>query len=135
MAKSTLFEQLDQVVEAILAQPERPLRAEGSLAPLARLARNLRGLPRENFKASLKADLEKEIAMTTAVESAATTKAAVEEHYQTLTPYIMHDRVPELADFLQQAFGADELSRSIGSAGGLHIETRIGDAMLMLGGG
>jgi PhnB protein len=69
--------------------------------------------------------------MTTAVDS--TTKTG--QRYQTLTPYIMHDRAPELAEFVKQAFGAEELSRNMGSGGGFHIEIRIGDAMLMFGGG
>ena len=69
----------------------------------------------------------------TAVESSTTVSTA--ERYQTLTPYIMHDRAPELAEFLKEAFGAKELSRSIGSAGGFHIEMRIGSSLLMLGGG
>lgn len=136
MAKSTLFEQLDEAVEAILARPQRAAAAmTGELEPLARIARELRGLPREDFRARLKADLKKEIAMTTAVESPTTTKTPVDERYQTLTPYIMHDQAPELSEFVQKAFGAKELSRNIGSAGGYHIEIRIGDAMLMFGGG
>jgi PhnB protein len=69
--------------------------------------------------------------MTTAVDS--TTKTG--QRYQTLTPYIMHDRAPELAEFVKKAFGAQELSRNVGSAGGFHIEILIGDAMLMFGGG
>ena len=135
MPNSTLFEQLDQAIETIISRPEGPVGRAGEIEPLARLARDLRGLSREAFRARLKADLEKEIAMATAVESASTTKTPAAERYQTLTPYIMHDRAPELSEFVQHAFGAEELSRSIGSAGGYHIEIRIGDAMLMFGGG
>lgn len=133
MPKSTLFEQLDEAVEVILARAESPHRANSKLEALARVAQELRGLPKPDFKARLKADLEKEIAMTTAVES--TTKTPAGQRYPTLTPYIMHDRALELAEFVKEAFGAEELTRAIGSAGGFHIEVRIGDAMLMLGGG
>jgi PhnB protein len=135
MPNSTLFEKLDEAVEAILSRPKLPLAAKGELEPLARIAQELRGLPRNEFKARLKADLEQEIAMTTAVESSTKTKKSAAERHQTLTPYIMHDRAVELSEFVQQAFGAEELSRNIGSAGGYHIEIRIGDAMLMFGGG
>lgn len=54
--------------------------------------------------------------------------------FHTITPYlIVRDLEPYLA-FLQQAFGATEHFRAIGSAGGNHVEVRIGDSMLMLGG-
>jgi PhnB protein len=38
-------------------------------------------------------------------------------------------------EFAKQAFGAEETFRTVGSAGGLHGEVRIGDSMLMMGGG
>ena len=37
--------------------------------------------------------------------------------------------------FAKNAFGAEETFRIAGGAGGIHAETRIGDAMLMMGGG
>jgi uncharacterized glyoxalase superfamily protein PhnB len=40
-----------------------------------------------------------------------------------------------LLEFAKQAFGAEETARFLGSMGGLHGEARIGDTMLMLGGG
>ena len=57
------------------------------------------------------------------------------EGFRTVTPYIIAERGEELIDFVKQAFGAEELFRAIGSAGGYHCEVRIGDSMLMLGGG
>ena len=134
MAKSTRFEQLDQAVEVVL-KARSASAAEPKLAALVGIAAQLRGLPREQFKAQLKTDLEKEITMPSTVESTTTSQTETGEHYQSLTPYIMVDRAPELAEFVKQAFDAEELHRSIGSAGGFHIEVRIGDAMLMLGGG
>jgi PhnB protein len=41
----------------------------------------------------------------------------------------------ELIDFVKQAFGAVEAFRTTGSAGGLHCEVRIGDSVVMIGGG
>jgi uncharacterized glyoxalase superfamily protein PhnB len=42
---------------------------------------------------------------------------------------------PALLEFSKKAFGAEETFRAVGSAGGLHGEVRIGDSMLMMGGG
>jgi uncharacterized glyoxalase superfamily protein PhnB len=41
----------------------------------------------------------------------------------------------ELIDFVTQAFGAVESFRTTGSAGGLHCEVKIGDSIMMIGGG
>ncbi len=64
----------------------------------------------------------------------ATTKP-VREGFRTITPYITVDKALELVDFLKRAFGAEETFKTIGGAGGYHIEVRIGDTMLMVGGG
>ena len=55
--------------------------------------------------------------------------------YRTLTPYIVAQDAAVLIDFVKQAFGAEETFRSIGGAGGIHAEVRVGDSMLMMGGG
>ena len=55
--------------------------------------------------------------------------------YRTLTPYIVAQDAAGLIDFLKQAYGAAETFRSIGGAGGIHAEVRVGDSMLMIGGG
>ena len=55
--------------------------------------------------------------------------------YHTVTPYLIAQDGPALMEFAKQAFGAEETFRTVGSAGGLHGEVRIGDSMLMMGGG
>jgi PhnB protein len=55
--------------------------------------------------------------------------------YRTLTPYPVVQDAAGLIDFVKQTFGAQETFRSIGGAGGIHAEVRIGDSMMMLGGG
>jgi PhnB protein len=55
--------------------------------------------------------------------------------YRTVTPYMIAQNGPALLEFVKQAFGAEEVFRAVGSAGGLHAEARIGDSMLMIGGG
>ena len=55
--------------------------------------------------------------------------------FRTLTPYIVAQEAAGLIDFVKQAFGAEETFRTIGGAGGIHAEMRVGDSMLMMGGG
>jgi len=130
MAKGSLIEQLDQAVEAILANPDAPLPgANARLVAPVRLAAELRHLPRADFKARLRADLERRIAMTTnAVKP-------IREGFHTVTPYLIVREAAELIDFVKQAFGAQELNRGTGSAGGIHAEVLIDDSMVMIGGG
>lgn len=59
----------------------------------------------------------------------------VPEGHHTITPYIVVPDAAALIDFVKQAFGAEEKFRAIGSAGGIHCEVRVGDSMLMIGGG
>jgi uncharacterized glyoxalase superfamily protein PhnB len=40
-----------------------------------------------------------------------------------------------LIEFVKNGFGAQEVFRDTGSAGGIHAEVRIGDSMMMIGGG
>ena len=60
---------------------------------------------------------------------------AIREGFHTVTPYLMVREAVNLVEFVKQAFGATELFRTTGSAGGLHAEVRIGDLMVMIGGG
>ena len=55
--------------------------------------------------------------------------------YRTVTPYLVAQDGPALLEFVKQAFDAEEIFRTVGSAGGLHAEAKIGDSMLMMGGG
>ncbi|HUA16347.1 MAG TPA: VOC family protein [Verrucomicrobiae bacterium] len=55
--------------------------------------------------------------------------------FRMVTPYLIAQDGPALVEFAKQAFGAEELFHAVGSAGGLHAEVRIGDSMLMMGGG
>jgi uncharacterized glyoxalase superfamily protein PhnB len=55
--------------------------------------------------------------------------------FRTVTPYLIASDGPGLLEFVKQAFSAEETFRTVGSAGGLHAEARIGDSMLMIGGG
>ena len=63
------------------------------------------------------------------------TVKAIPEGFHTITPYLIVQEAVNLIEFVKQAFGATELSRSRGSAGGIHAEVRIGDSIVMIGGG
>ena len=55
--------------------------------------------------------------------------------YHTVTPYLVAQNAAALIDFVKQTFGAEETFRSIGGQGGIHAEVRLGDSMMMIGGG
>src|SRR5579872_40159 len=60
---------------------------------------------------------------------------SIREGFHTVTPYLIVQDAAQLIDFVKQAFGATETFRGTGSAGGIHAEVRIGDSMVMIGGG
>ncbi len=118
---------LDQFINAMLAGEQPAAGAE--LAPLAQIAARLRDLPDEAFQKRLKSDLQRRATMTTS------TVAPIREGFHTLTPYIVVPNAPELISFLKRTFGAEELVAHPTPGGGFHAEVRIGDSMLMIGGG
>lgn len=54
--------------------------------------------------------------------------------FRNLTPYIFVEKVEPVIQFAQDAFGAEVHYQTTGSAGGQHVELKIGDSMIMLGG-
>jgi PhnB protein len=134
MAKPDLYQQLDEAVQALLARwagrgPRRRPRWNPRLAPLVRLAEDLRDLPRPKFRERLK----KEMLMSTAPRNGGTFSEA-DTKLRTVTPYIVAPKALELVEFYKSAFGAKVNVRGKGSAGGYHIEVQLGDSMLMVGG-
>lgn len=130
MRKASGSEQLDALIGAILARKRAPAPNAGAkLAALARIASDLRDLPRPEFKSNLRKQLERRTTM------ASPAVKPIPEGYRTLTPYLTVERAPQLLEFLQRAFGAEILYQGTGSAGGLHSELKIGDSRLMVGGG
>jgi len=63
------------------------------------------------------------------------TMTGVRAGFTTVTPYITVAEIERFLAFTKEAFGAVETFRSQGSLGGTHCELRIGDSMLMCGGG
>ncbi len=137
MAERSIIDQLDDAITALLAQGEPPMGELGSessteLAELVAVARELRGLPSEQFRAALKEQLGGKENMSS---TAKPKKNFKREGFHTITPYLIAQPAVELVDFVKQAFGAVESFRTTGSAGGLHCEVTIGDSVVMIGGG
>ena len=130
MAERSIIDQLDDAVTALLAQREPVVHdSDRELSELVAVARELYGLPSEQFRAALKQQLGGKDNMSTAA------KQSKREGLHTVTPYLIAKPAVELIDFVKEAFGAVESFRATGSAGGLHCEVRIGDSVTMIGGG
>jgi PhnB protein len=130
MTDGALVDRLDQAVDAILKGDDATaVLSDPELAPLARVAADLRHYPGLEFTARLRAHLERRTAMAGALVA-----ANVREGFTTITPYV---RVREagLVDFLARVFGAEETHSVRGSAGGMHREVRLGNSMIMIGEG
>src|SRR3954470_5141766 len=55
--------------------------------------------------------------------------------FRSLTPYLIATDAAGLIEFVKRTFAGEETFRAIGSAGGIHCEVRVGDCMMMIGGG
>jgi PhnB protein len=129
MAERPLADRLDETVDAIVARGDATAAlSDSELAPLARIAGDLHHYPSPQFKAKLRAQLERRTNVT-----AVSTTTAIREGFTTVTPYV---RVGEagLVDFLARVFDAQETFSGRGGSG-MHREVRIGDSMLMIGEG
>src|SRR5260370_31445249 len=143
MSEVALIEQLDQAIDAMLANPKLALSSvDGGVAELVGIAAELRLVPRESFKTRLKNELEGETAMSTAASAATESSEAttsrvnpIPEGFRTLTPYLVVSDVHAEIEFLKNVFGAEGKVNGLGSQGGFHAEYRVGDSMLMIGGG
>ncbi len=132
MSEDARIDRLAEALEAIHADPRTPLSpADPELAELLRIGRDLRDLPHPAFRARLGADLLRRAIMITATAPDQTAREAV----RSVTAYLAVRPALELIDFVKRAFGAEELMRTTGSAGGVHAEVRIGDTKVMIGGG
>jgi PhnB protein len=128
MAERPLFEQLDQLVEAMLSGAAGTSNVQPELEPLAGIAGALRYLPSEDFKRRLKTELQRSISMGAATD--------IRAAFLTVSPVIIHERAPELVEFLGRAFKAEEVRRDTSEKSyGFYSEVRIGESMLMIGGG
>jgi PhnB protein len=128
MAERPLVDELDQVVDSVLAGATLDRTSDPELQSLAAVADVLRLLPSEEFKNQLKADLQRSVSMNAGLELRA--------GFRAVSPLVIHERAPELVEFLKRTFGAEELRRDTSEqAYGFYAEVGIGDRALMIGGG
>jgi PhnB protein len=128
MSKQSLIDQLDRAIGEILANAAVvPGSVDPPVAELLPLAHALHHLPTPQFKARLKADLERSAVMSA--------KAVVSRPgFRSVTPYLL---VPgaEFLDFVKDVFSAEVTAKMETGPGSFHSEVRIGDSMLMIGAG
>ena len=124
-----LADRLDGAIDAVVARGDATAALrDAELAALVRVAADLRHYPSANFKARLRAQLERRKTVSTAELT------NIREGFTTVTPYVwVADR--GLSDFLIRAFDAVETRVTAGGRHGTHRELRIGNSMLMLGEG
>jgi PhnB protein len=131
MAKQNLSEQLDRIVDALVARPRdgsqsRETKADAKVQQLATIAAQLRDLPSQDFKARLKLDLIRRTSM-------ASKPVAATEVRQTASPYLCVKDAPAAIDFYKKAFGATEVMRLVGPGTKIgHAEIRIGNSTIYL---
>jgi PhnB protein len=124
-------DQLDRALAALFAEKneKKPGKKAGkvspAIAPLLKIAADLRTLPHEAFKAKLKSELGAEKSMTTTAEP----QAAV---HTVATPRLTFKNAARAINFYQQALGARELSRFEVGDSIPHAEIVIGDSVLLL---
>jgi PhnB protein len=126
MAKLSRFELLDQSIGSMLSRRDAlPQRVEGELAPLLRLAGELRDMPREEFIERLRSDLERSTSMAAVAEPISATRIQG-------APRLRFKHAAKAIEFYKQAFRAEEIMRFEFEGGIGHAELRIGDAAIVL---
>jgi PhnB protein len=129
MDKGSLHEQLDQALAAVLAGRDSSLAGVNpEIAPLVRVAHDLRGLPRHDFRNRLKAELQRRASMATPAVK------PIREGFHSVTPYLIVSGASKLIEFMKNAFGATERFRvpSPGSEQIMHAELKIDDCIIEL---
>jgi len=126
MPKRSLIDQMDNALQSLLAGLA-VTSPDPTLAPLIAMARDLTDLPRENFKARLKFELERKASMAS---QAQTTSTPVR---QTAAPRLRVKNAAAAIEFYKQAFGAREIMRFDVHGQIAHAELAIGNSTIMLG--
>jgi PhnB protein len=133
MANQTQSEQLDKVIEELLGPAGAPLSPadaarpfDMTLAPVIEIIRDLKNLPRPDFRTRLKADVERRASMASSAQAAKQVRT-------TVTPYLSVRNAPAAIEFYQKAFGATEVTRLVQPDGRIgHAEINIDGARIML---
>ncbi len=127
MADVPLADRLDRTIDAIVRRADATAALQDAeLAPLTRLAADLRDLPRPEFKARLRAQLRKDTTMPSP-----TVLTRPRAGFTTVTPYL-RVRDGGFVDFLTRVFAAVETHSAPGSGGGSRRDLRIGDSIIIV---
>src|SRR6266436_4606934 len=145
MPKRSLIDQLENAIQAMLPRPDSRLVSpredfDPSVAALLGIARDLRDLPREDFKVRLRTNLERSSQMENAAKQAISSDASKQAEtmpggYHTIAPYIIVPRAGEFIEFLTNAFAGTErfrVGREPGSELIMHAEVAIGNSIVEL---
>jgi uncharacterized glyoxalase superfamily protein PhnB len=139
MAKRSPAEQLNLAIDALLARPQQsPVpRPSANVAELLTVVRQLRDLPRLEFKARLKSDLHRRASMS---ESTATSRVQPEPAdfrppgFPNIAPYFVVEGGAEFIAFLAQAFEGAERGRFARPDGKIvHAAVAIGNSVVEIG--
>lgn len=139
MSKRSPAEQLDQAITALLSasQPLPEPNSNRSIAALVSLVRPLRAMPRPEFKASLRLDLQRRITMNEAAAPApepSKTTHFRRPNFPNIAPYFLVHGAPQFIDFLVSAFEGTERIRVPRPDGSImHGEVAIGNSVIELG--
>src|SRR5215475_972397 len=117
------FDRLNQAVDGALKG--RKASVSKDLRPLLQVAAALRDLPREDFKSTLKKNLERSASMAALAEPITASRTFA-------MPRLTYKHVATAIDFYTKAFGAEELFRFDTGDGIPHAEIKIGDTILTL---
>lgn len=119
-------EQLNQVVDRVILDPSAtPAIGDRELDALVDLARDLKHLPREEFRSDLMNQLERTDSMTTT--------SYIPAGLGAVTPYLLVRNPAAAIDFYCDVFGATEIMRHEHEGHVVHAKVRIGDSMVELG--
>jgi PhnB protein len=136
MPKRSSAEQLDQAIELMLrSRSSQPQAAESR--PLVAIAELLREIPRPEFKAALKLDLQRRASMkeSTAPSSSSQPASAsfARPGFNNIAPYIVVNGAADFIEFLKSAFAGAERIRVPKPDGSImHAEVGIGNSVIEL---
>jgi PhnB protein len=121
-----LVDQLDQAVTQLLAtRIVTVATGDPELLPLLHVAAELRRLPRADFKARLKSDLERKLSMPATTEPVSSLRTVAFSR-------LSFKDAAKAIEFYKDAFGAKETFRFENELGIGHAEIMIGDSVIMI---
>jgi PhnB protein len=137
MPKRSLALQFDEVVQAMLVslRPRPEEAPDRELPALTRVAQALRDLPRQEFRAALKSDLQRRPTMSEGT-AAAPTRGTTEVHYMrpgltSITPYVIVRPAAQFMEFLKTAFeGVERMRMSTPDGLIMHADVALGNGAI-----